>query len=82
MVLGPTARAWLPYINFGVATSALAFQTGVLYPWHETLDSEFKELKAEHKEQLRHYHEVKLARLEELERRVLAAEKKADGVAS
>lgn len=80
MVLGPKARAWLPYINFGVATSALAFQTAVLYPWHETLDHEFKKLKAEHKEQLRFYHEVKLARLEELERRVLETERKADGV--
>ncbi|GAB7357813.1 hypothetical protein MBLNU459_g0801t1, partial [Dothideomycetes sp. NU459] len=79
MVLGPTARAWLPYINFGVATTALAFQTAVLYPWHEELDREFKALKAEHGEQLRHYHEIKLARLEELERRVLETEKQVDG---
>lgn len=74
-VSGPTARIWLPYINFGVATTALGFQTAVLYPWHHELDQEFKRLKLEHKTMLQHYHEVKLQRLEELERRVLATEK-------
>lgn len=72
MVLGPTARRWLPYLNFTVAVSALGFQTGVLYPWHEELDREFKVLKEEHKTQLHFYHEVKLKRLEELEAKVAA----------
>lgn len=34
--------------NFGVASSALAFQVFVLYPWHHQLDDEFKSLKVEH----------------------------------
>lgn len=75
MVLGPTIRAWLPYLNFTVATTALGFQTGVLYPWHEELDREFKQLKQEHKSMLQYYHVEKLKRLEELEKRVLATEK-------
>lgn len=69
MVLGPTARRWLPYLNFTVAISALGFQTGVLYPWHEELDREFKKLREENKEQLQVFHEAKLRRLEELETR-------------
>jgi len=76
MVLGPTARKWLPYLNFTVAASALLFQTTMLYPWHEALDAEFQKLKKEHVQQLQMYHEVKLKRLEELERRVLATERK------
>ncbi|KAJ2994486.1 hypothetical protein NUW58_g1541 [Xylaria curta] len=34
--------------NFFVASSALAFQVGVLYPWHKQLDEDFEELKKEH----------------------------------
>jgi len=74
MVLGPTLRTWLPYLNFSVAVSALVFQTTVLYPWHEELEESFKELKREHVRQLQIYHEVKLKKLEELERRVMATE--------
>ncbi|KAF2091735.1 hypothetical protein K490DRAFT_2189, partial [Saccharata proteae CBS 121410] len=61
------ARAWLPYLNFSVAVTALGFQTTVLYPWHHELDAAFQELKREHVTQLQIYHEVKLKRLEELE---------------
>lgn len=35
-------------VNFTVASSALAFQVFVLYPWHNKLDDEFKALKQEH----------------------------------
>lgn len=35
-------------VNFAVASSALAFQVFVLYPWHHQLDHEFKALKQEH----------------------------------
>ncbi|KAL4806531.1 hypothetical protein BDV18DRAFT_159703 [Aspergillus unguis] len=35
-------------VNFAVASSALAFQVFVLYPWHNQLDDEFKALKKEH----------------------------------
>ena len=72
---GPSARMWLPYLNFTVATSALAFQTTVLYPWHHELDVAFHKLKEEHKSLLHHYHEVKIQRLEELEKRVLVTER-------
>jgi hypothetical protein len=75
MVLGPTARLWLPYLNFTVAISALGFQTAVLYPWHEELDKEFKILKQEHKEQLHLHQQVTLKQLQDLERRTTAAEK-------
>ncbi|KIX02832.1 uncharacterized protein Z518_08775 [Rhinocladiella mackenziei CBS 650.93] len=33
--------------NFMIATSALGFQVFVLYPWHNKLDEDFKELKQE-----------------------------------
>lgn len=34
--------------NFLVATTALCFQVGVLYPWHKELDENFEKLKKEH----------------------------------
>jgi hypothetical protein len=34
--------------NFAIATSALAFQVGVLYPWHKQLDEDFEKLRTEH----------------------------------
>ena len=40
-------------VNFAVASSALAFQVFVLYPWHNQLDDEFKALKMEHLRVLR-----------------------------
>ncbi|KAL2757282.1 hypothetical protein ACRALDRAFT_1060682 [Sodiomyces alcalophilus JCM 7366] len=38
--------------NFAVASSALAFQVFVLYPWHEDLQADFNKLRQEHKESL------------------------------
>ncbi|KAK1226852.1 hypothetical protein PQX77_010156 [Marasmius sp. AFHP31] len=70
MVLGPTARKVLPYLNFAIATAALGFQTTVLYPWHHELDAAFHRLKQEQTEMLREFHEIKLRRLEELEQRL------------
>lgn len=75
MVFGVTIRTWLPYLNFTVATSALVFQTTVLYPWHAELEHSFDGLKREHVQQLQIYHEIKLKKLEELEKRVVAMEK-------
>ncbi|KAF2817243.1 uncharacterized protein BDZ99DRAFT_431183 [Mytilinidion resinicola] len=49
--------------NFAIATSALAFQVFVLYPWHQRLDDDFTELKAEH---LRYAKEGEDRRLQEL----------------
>ena len=65
---------WLPYLNFGVAISALGFQTSVLYPWHHELDHEFKVLKEEHKKTLQRYHQVNSLRLEALEERMNVSE--------
>jgi hypothetical protein len=74
----------LPYLNFAIATSALVFQTTVLYPWHHELDAEFKvmraefskvteafsKVKAEQEEMLHSFHEVKLRRIEDLEKAI------------
>ncbi|KAJ9626817.1 hypothetical protein H2204_009833 [Knufia peltigerae] len=49
--------------NFVIATSALAFQVFVLYPWHNKLDEDFKELKQEN---LRLMAEVERGRLQDL----------------
>lgn len=38
----------ISFTNFFVATSALGFQVGVLYPWHKQLDDDFEALKKEH----------------------------------
>ncbi|KAM7191976.1 hypothetical protein V8F20_009100 [Naviculisporaceae sp. PSN 640] len=38
----------ISFTNFFVATSALGFQVGVLYPWHKQLDDDFESLKKEH----------------------------------
>lgn len=39
--------------NFAIATSALAFQVFVLYPWHKELDEGFAEMRREHASILR-----------------------------
>jgi hypothetical protein len=38
--------------NFVVASSALAFQVCVLYPWHKQLDDDFEKLRVEHRKVL------------------------------
>lgn len=70
MPLGPKARLWMPVISTSVAVTALIFQTCVLYPWHEELNEEMKTLKREQSELLKEYHESKLKRLDELEKRM------------
>ncbi|KAL4934337.1 uncharacterized protein BDV17DRAFT_248976 [Aspergillus undulatus] len=44
----PLITRGISLVNFTVASSALAFQVFVLYPWHNQLDDEFKALKHEH----------------------------------
>ncbi|KAJ3326257.1 hypothetical protein HDV06_000133 [Boothiomyces sp. JEL0866] len=58
---------YLPFVNLVIASTALGFQIGVLYPWHNQLDSDFHELKAFHAQKLADYHQKKLAKLEEIE---------------
>ncbi|KAJ6608117.1 hypothetical protein B0H10DRAFT_1816507 [Mycena sp. CBHHK59/15] len=74
MVFGPRLRQVLPYINFVVATSALAFQTTVLYPWHYQLEKQFHVLKGDQALMLGRYHDVKLQRLSELEQKIVGLE--------
>ncbi|KAL4909734.1 hypothetical protein BDW74DRAFT_173229 [Aspergillus multicolor] len=54
----PLITRGISLVNFTVASSALAFQVFVLYPWHNQLDDEFKALKREH---LRVLHQVERA---------------------
>ncbi|KIW04455.1 uncharacterized protein PV09_04720 [Verruconis gallopava] len=49
--------------NFAIATSALCFQVFVLYPWHQKLEDEFKDLRREYLEKIR---ENEQARIREL----------------
>ncbi|KAJ7671733.1 hypothetical protein B0H17DRAFT_1085035 [Mycena rosella] len=76
MVFGARARQFLPYVNFVVASTALAFQTTVLYPWHYQLDNAFHVLKDDQAEMLRNYHDVKIQRFGELERRMEGLERR------
>jgi len=52
--------------NFIIASSALAFQVGVLYPWHNELDAEFQELKKEYRELVVEQRLERERRMEEL----------------
>lgn len=44
----PAITRVISITNFVVASSALCFQVGVLYPWHKELDENFEKLKQEH----------------------------------
>lgn len=44
----PAITRIISVTNFVVASSALCFQVGVLYPWHKELDENFEKLKREH----------------------------------
>lgn len=44
----PAITRVISITNFVVASSALCFQVGVLYPWHKELDENFEKLKKEH----------------------------------
>lgn len=71
--------------NFVIASSALAFQVGVLYPWHHELDAEFQELKKEYRELMteqRLEREQRLQELGEIKREIekLAAQQGRKGI--
>ena len=63
----PLARKFVPLINFLVASSALAFQVFVLYPWHHQLEREFHVIQKEQKEQLENYHFLKLETIKNIQ---------------
>ncbi|EHY60564.1 hypothetical protein ABEF95_010389 [Exophiala dermatitidis] len=52
--------------NFMIATSALAFQVFVLYPWHNKLDEDFKELKEENLKLMKEIENKRLLELKEI----------------
>ncbi|CZS92133.1 uncharacterized protein RCO7_14235 [Rhynchosporium graminicola] len=58
----PIARGF-SITNFFIASSALAFQVFVLYPWHQQLDDDFASLKKEH---LTLVQELKIARTSDM----------------
>lgn len=61
---------YLPITSFAVGASALMFQTMVLYPWHNELDTEFKrlkELKEQQDKKLEEYNSKKMDKIHELE---------------
>jgi hypothetical protein len=61
---------YLPIVNFFIGSSALIFQTTILFPWHIELDNDFKALEREHKEKLLEYHLLKVSRLDDIDRKV------------
>ncbi|KAF9017851.1 hypothetical protein BDZ89DRAFT_366718 [Hymenopellis radicata] len=78
MVLGPSVNKFIPYLSLGIATAAFAFQTTVLYPWHHELDDAFRKLKAEQASALQEFHELKLKRLEALEKKLVGVQLRQD----
>ncbi|KAK0435216.1 hypothetical protein EV421DRAFT_1908892 [Armillaria borealis] len=80
MVLGPRVSKFIPYLSLGVATAAFIFQTTVLYPWHHELDEAFHKLKGEQARMLKDFHDMKLKRFDELERKVIGVERRQDVV--
>jgi hypothetical protein len=63
--------------NFAIGTSALCFQIFVLYPWHQQLDDDFKELKAEHLRVLHGGEKARMAELKEIREGLSILNKKA-----
>ncbi|KAJ3416418.1 hypothetical protein HDV05_001576, partial [Chytridiales sp. JEL 0842] len=57
----------IPAVNFFIATSALGFQTMVLYPWHEQLERDFQELEKFQHQKLEEFHMLNLKRLDDIE---------------
>jgi len=62
--------------NFSIASTALAFQVFVLYPWHKRLDDDFLELKAESMKVLRGGEKARLAELLEIKEEIRGLKKR------
>ena len=54
----PKAYAWLPVLNFCLASGALLFQTTVLYPWHLTIDKSHDKLYIKIEDSITHTQEM------------------------
>jgi hypothetical protein len=62
--------------NFFIATSALAFQVFVLYPWHKRLDDDFEALKKEHSRVLLAVEKSRVEELVEIKKFILDSKAK------
>lgn len=65
--MNPTLNRLIPYLSLAVATSALAFQISVLYPWHKRLENDFELFKTSQEEKIQEYHNIKMDRFKKIE---------------
>ena len=66
-MVNPFLRKAIPLVNFVIATSALAFQVFVLYPWHHQLEKDFHELQRQQETKLEEYHQLKMETMKNIE---------------
>lgn len=66
-MVNPTVRKLLPMINFVIASVALGFQVGILYPWHHQLEKKFNELQNQQETKLAEYHQLKMETIKNIE---------------
>ena len=66
-MMSHNVQKYLPFVNFVIASCALCFQVKVLYPWHDSLRTQFHQLQREQEEKLRVYHESKMEMIKNLQ---------------
>jgi hypothetical protein len=66
-MVNPIVRKLLPIVNFVIATAALGFQVGVLYPWHHQLEKRFNEMQNQQENKLAEYHQLKMETMKNIE---------------
>lgn len=74
-MVNPFVRKFVPLVNFIIATGALAFQVGVLYPWHHQLEQRFNDLEAAQIKKLEDYHKLKMETIQNIEKKLLVLDK-------
>ncbi|CAF1303673.1 unnamed protein product [Rotaria sp. Silwood1] len=70
-MVNPFVRKFVPLVNFLIATAALGFQVGVLYPWHHQLEQRFNELEHKQEQKLEDYHQTKMQTMKNIEEKLL-----------
>ncbi|CAF4927430.1 unnamed protein product, partial [Rotaria socialis] len=63
----PLVRKFLPVVSFVIATVALGFQVGVLYPWHHQLEQRFDQLEDKTRQKTRQISSVKMETIKHIE---------------
>ncbi|CAM4753251.1 unnamed protein product [Rotaria magnacalcarata] len=66
-MVNPLVRKFLPLVSFLIATAALGFQVGVLYPWHHQLEQRFDELEDKQDKKLEQHHQSKMETIKHIE---------------